>query len=234
MQNVFNRIQWLEDQHEKSVMDAPGLNYKIWGVSNQEEDEFFFLKQVHSIKVIEVQSSDNRFAYSYCEGDGLYTFEKNVKIAVKTADCLPIIIASKKGQFIGVVHAGWRGLAAGILSSLIVNAIRYASCEDLVVYLGPCIGPGAFEVGPEVVDHFLKGPGRFSNEEIGYCLHKGVGDRWNFDLATAAIFELLKWNIDPENISVLRSCTFNNPHKWYSYRKLGQATTCNWTVAWLN
>ncbi len=105
-----------------------------------------FMNQVHGTTVVE--ASDNPL-----EADGLYTMKPDTAIAVLTADCLPVVLTNKSGTFVSVVHAGWRGLAAGILDQALDQA--FVTPDETLVWLGPRIGPQVFEVGPEVRDAFL-------------------------------------------------------------------------------
>ncbi len=104
-----------------------------------------WLKQVHGTEMIRLGSGAPGCGQV---GDGVYTSVPGQACAVLTADCLPVLLCDRRGSQVAAVHAGWRGLAAGILA-------RAVGCfdgppRDLLAYLGPAIGPAHFEVGPEV------------------------------------------------------------------------------------
>ncbi len=108
-----------------------------------------FMKQVHGWGVARLDAGTP----DATEGDACWTTERGVACTMMVADCLPVLLADAAGGVVGAAHCGWRGLAGadgcGVLEAL-VEQMRPALQGDLVAWLGPCIGPGAFEVGPEV------------------------------------------------------------------------------------
>ena len=107
-----------------------------------------WLQQVHGIRVIAAHNSDCNE-----EADGAWTNQPGVPCVVMTADCLPVVFAATDGSAVAVAHAGWRGLASGVIES-VITALPVAP-ERLSVWLGPAIGPDVFEVGEEVLEAFL-------------------------------------------------------------------------------
>ncbi len=89
------------------------------------------------------------------EADGIVTNDKNVALAVLTADCLPLLMATEDNRVISAVHCGWKGLKSGIVKNA-VTLMRRCSLANIHAYIGPCIGPECFEVGSEVLDLFLE------------------------------------------------------------------------------
>ncbi len=87
------------------------------------------------------------------EADGIVTNDRNVALAVMTADCLPLLMASSDKKVVAAVHCGWKGLKNGIVKNA-VKQMRKGSLAPIIAYLGPCIGPKSFEVGAEVLDQF--------------------------------------------------------------------------------
>jgi YfiH family protein len=108
-----------------------------------------WLRQVHSATVV-----DAARAAAETEADGAATREEDVVCAVLTADCLPVLLCDREGGTVGVAHAGWRGLARGILESTI-RAMRVPP-NRLLAYIGPGIGAQAYEVGEDVRDAFVR------------------------------------------------------------------------------
>ena len=107
-----------------------------------------WVKQVHGAVVIEAAK-----AMSGTEADGLVTRVAGAVCAVLTADCLPVLLADRAGKTVGIAHAGWRGLAAGIIEN-VVRAMDVPA-SDLIAYIGPGIGPQRYEVGEDVREAFV-------------------------------------------------------------------------------
>ncbi len=106
-----------------------------------------FLTQTHSTRVIELPYSGDNI-----KADAIYTNQPNQVCLVMTADCLPVLFASQDGSEIAAAHAGWRGLCDGILEA----TVEKFNCppHEISAWLGPAIGPNAFQVGSEVADQF--------------------------------------------------------------------------------
>ncbi|MBE7369234.1 peptidoglycan editing factor PgeF [Ramlibacter pallidus] len=114
-----------------------------------------FLKQVHGRGVVRLGTD----AVNGTEADACWTTERGVACTMMVADCLPVLLADAAGRTVGAAHCGWRGLAgeggSGVLEALWTEMAPAAgSPEGMLAWLGPCIGPDAFEVGPEVRDAF--------------------------------------------------------------------------------
>ena len=107
-----------------------------------------WLNQVHGNACIDV----DRLEDALPPADAAVTRRPNVAISVRTADCLPVLFGDRAGTVVGVAHAGWRGLAAGVLESTI--AALDVVPRELAAWIGPAIGPGKFEVGPDVFDAY--------------------------------------------------------------------------------
>lgn len=161
-----------------------------------------WLRQVHGARVV-------RHA-GHCgierEGDALVAFRPGRVCAVLTADCLPVLFCSRSGDRVAVAHAGWRGLASGILRAT-VDALDEAP-ENLMAWMGPAIGPKAFEVGPDVVEAF---PGEFPE---GFTPHR---DRYLLDIYTLARSKLAACGID--SVYGGDFCTVSEPERFFSYRR---------------
>ena len=129
-----------------------------------------------------------------------------------TADCLPVLLCDACGSRVAAVHAGWRGLAAGILER--ACAALVTPPEMLLAWLGPAIGPAAFEVGPEVRDQ-LAGEDRESRA----CFHAATGDRWLADLGGLARLRLSRLGVT--EIHGGGYCTYTDSRHFFSYRRDG-------------
>jgi YfiH family protein len=136
-----------------NLSQFPWLVHGFGGRDSTYPDGIATLKQIHSAVVVEAEGHPgDRFA----EGDALITGEPGCIVGVRTADCVPILIADSRTRAVAAVHAGWRGCAAGILGVAVRRmADRFGSLpEDLHAAIGPAIGGCCYEVGPEVAHRF--------------------------------------------------------------------------------
>ena len=132
-------------------------------------------KQVHKNNIIEDASQDE-------EADGIFTKQLNQKIAIHTADCLPIFLLDQKQMIVMALHAGWRGLTSGIVQRGL-NILKLDSdLSDIKMILGPSISPSKFEVEMDVVSAFESKELGLDHSQIGFCLTKGPENKWFADL----------------------------------------------------
>ncbi len=176
--------------------------------------EPLWLNQVHGSAVHQgSQNSMSASASTAPQADAAFTHERNVVLAVLTADCLPLLFASADGSEIAAVHAGWRGLAAGVIEAT-VRALRTPP-EQLHVWLGPAIGPKAFEVGEEVYAAFVDGhpsaAAAFGPSPVGRS------GQWLCDLYQLSRLRLRALGL--QRISGGQHCTYSEPARFYSYRR---------------
>ena len=162
------------------------------------------LRQIHSARIL-----DAALAPADADGDALITDKPGLLLTIKTADCLPIFIVDPERWAVAAVHAGWRGTAAGIAAAA-VTALRdrFGSRPgDLWAGLGPCIGPGCYEVGRDVA---VPRPGR---PEWGKALRPIAGrpDRFALDLPAANRDQLEAAGLAPARISSAGLCTHCSP-----------------------
>jgi YfiH family protein len=142
-------------------------------------------------------------------------------VGVATADCLPILMASGDGRVVAAVHAGWRGLARGVISSA-VQAFREPKCDTMeaVAVLGPYVGPCCYEVDRPVVAALSP---RF-RERLQHALSPTRRGHWRLDLGTLARVELIAAGLVSERIgAVPEACTACDPRRFHSYRRDGPA-----------
>jgi YfiH family protein len=178
-----------------------------------------WLEQVHGTEVV---CADPRIE---ARADAQWTGKPGTVLALLTADCLPVVLAERSGQAVMVAHAGWRGLAAGILGAA-VNALPVPP-DRLVAWIGPAIGADAYEVGPEVKTAFVSGDpqtaARFTaSDRHGHFLADlpGLAER---ALRHLGIAEVIQSGI----------CTFSDQQRFYSYRRDGERTGRMATLAWI-
>jgi polyphenol oxidase len=156
--------------------------------------------------------------------DAAVSFTRGEVCAVLVADCLPVFLANRAGNRVGIAHAGWRGLAAGVVES----TLAALDCEprDIVAWLGPSIGPQAFEVGEEVRDAFLS-----RDEGAAAQFEPGRPGRWMADLPGLARRRLAAAGIADVGGGDL--CTHADAARFYSFRRDG-ATGRLAALAWLD
>lgn len=145
-----------------------------------------FLKQVHGTNVVRVTRQDAwPQAQALHEADACVTTEPGLACVIQTADCLPVLFAASDGSAVGAAHAGWRGLAAGVLERTLSTVCELANCspDKVWVWLGPCIGPHEFEVGSDVLRAF--GCAAAQGESAPFFMAHG-NQKWMADLAGLA------------------------------------------------
>jgi YfiH family protein len=167
--------------------------------------EVYFPEQVHGTNVVHVDADSPVIA-----ADAVVTGQLHCPIGILTADCLPVLFTSK--QLVGAAHAGWRGLVSGVLERTLEEFIDPA---EVSVWLGPCIGRDAFEVGPEVVDAFV-------SKHSGWSRYfQSVGDSDSSIADLQGIARNLLENRGVVTIKSLEACTYSDSARWYSYRRSG-------------
>ncbi len=168
--------------------------------------EPFWLQQVHGNHVIKAGN------YTKTQpADASYSNKAATVCVVLTADCLPILLASSDGSQIAAIHAGWRGLLAGVIR----NTVKALETTHLIAWLGPAIGPDCFEVGAEVKDEFI-------NKSLEYApafSHK-QSHKYLLDIYRLAIIELATLGIT--QVYGGNYCTVTDKQKFYSYRRDGE------------
>ncbi|MCA6063180.1 peptidoglycan editing factor PgeF [Thalassolituus marinus] len=163
-----------------------------------------WLEQIHSADVARACSGSVTLT-----ADAGFTQDKGLACAVMTADCLPVLFCDDAGTQVAAAHAGWRGLADGVLLNTLATFPDPAAVR---VYLGPAIGPQAFEVGPEVARSFpWADSGHF---------RQGRGDRLFADLYGLARQQLNSAGV--RDITGGNLCTYTQRELFYSYRRDGQ------------
>ena len=164
-----------------------------------------WLQQVHGTLVVDA----DRLRHPV-EADAAVARNPDSVCAVMVADCLPVLLTNRDGSVVASAHAGWRGLAAGVLENT-VQAMGTTPGE-LLAYLGPAIGPSAFEVGADVRDAFLD---RSVEAASAFVVHKP--DKWLADLFALARQRLLSAGVN--RIHGGRLCTFSDSRRFFSHRR---------------
>jgi hypothetical protein len=180
--------------------------------------EPLWLNQVHGVAV--ARHGERRESPP---ADAVVAFEQGQVCAVLTADCLPVVLADRAATRVAVAHAGWRGLAAGVLEAAI--AALGVPASQLAAWLGPAISQPAFEVGPEVRAAFLANSGAFDA-----AFSQNPRGRYQADL-----YAIARRALEQAGVSAVHGggwCTFGEPERFFSYRRDGQTGRMA-TLAWL-
>ena len=177
-----------------------------------------WLQQVHGAQVVDAAGAEEATV-----ADAGWTDRAGVVCAVLTADCLPVLLSDREGRCVAAVHAGWRGLAAGVIEA----AARALPVEgaDLLAWLGPAIGPQAFTVGEEVRDAFVA-----FDPQAAAAFTAGPDGRLQADLYRLARQRLTGLGIT--GVSGGHWCTHSDPGRFFSYRRDG-STGRMATLIWL-
>ena len=166
-----------------------------------------WLRQVHGAAVVDADT-----VADMPEADAAVARATNTVCAVLVADCIPVLLADRAGSAVAAAHAGWRGLARGVVERTIERLARPPG--ELLVYLGPGIGPGAFEVGADVREAFLA-----SDASAEAAFTPRAAGKWMADLFLLARQRLARCGV--RRIYGGGSCTHSDPRRYYSYRRDG-------------
>lgn len=179
--------------------------------------EPLWLKQIHGITV-STPASRSALGKGPFEADASVTNIPNEVLAILTADCMPVLFTSKSGDVIGAAHAGWRGLSGGVLENTIEEMIALSpglTTSDISAWMGPAIGPSAFEVGEDVLQAFVQQGQEILSKAFTPII--GTPGKYLADLYLLARDRLRALGI--EQIDGGGFCTANDPERFFSYRR---------------
>ena len=188
-----------------------------------------WVSQVHGVAVADAASVQPGQPVQVA--DASIASKPGVVCAVMTADCLPVLFADVDGKVVGAAHAGWRGLAAGILSETI-KAMRATGAGEITAWMGPAIGPNQFEVGADVLDTFVDGalPGEKAAIAGAFRPYPGRPDKYFADIYALARVFLAR--DDVTRVSGGEYCTATEGERFYSYRR-DQITGRQASLIWI-
>lgn len=181
-----------------------------------------WLQQVHGTNVV-----DAALAGKLVQADATVSTQYGVVCCVLVADCLPVLLADAQGRGVAVAHAGWRGLAGGVIQNT-VRALRRAIDDEqarIIAYLGPAIGPTQFEVGPEVLQAMEQ---QLPQAQTGFCA--GGKGKFHANLFTLARLALMQ--VQVVDVYGGGLCTASDPRRFYSFRR-DKVTGRHAALVWL-
>lgn len=176
-----------------------------------------YLEQVHGARVVRLEAGHAAAGAALEKADASITTERGIACTVLVADCLPVLFASRDGRAVGAAHAGWRGLAGGVLDAT-VAALREATslpAADFIAWIGAGIGPAHFEVGADVVEAFGAGEAAHFRPSAA----RAGSPRWHADLPALAQSRLRRLGL--VDVSDVGLCTASDPSRFFSYRRDG-------------
>jgi YfiH family protein len=171
-------------------------------------DQIQWLNQIHGAQVVEIIEHQSVSP----DADAAFTKQENIGLAIMTADCLPLFLVDDTGTQIAAIHGGWRSLAANIIKNT-VN--KFSANSNVKAWLGPCIGPEAFEVGEDVRQQFLK-----LSPALETAFIRNQNNKYFAHLHHIAKVLLQQEGVD--DIDGLNDCTFSLSEQYFSYRRSGQ------------
>jgi YfiH family protein len=198
--------------------DATDIQLRRWL-----PEQPLWLKQVHGRAVVEVDDP-RPVANDAPEADAAVARTAGRVCAVVTADCMPVLMTDRSGDVVAVAHAGWRGLAAGVIESSLAAMRRQPA--SVLAWLGPAIGPRAFEVGADVLDaHCARDPGALT------CFEPLRPGKWLADL-----YALARRRLERSGVTAIYGggrCTFTESALFHSYRRDGARAGRMATMIWI-
>jgi polyphenol oxidase len=174
--------------------------------------EPLWLTQVHGTRVHDADLRLGAHTSSPPEADAAVTRTLGTVLAVLIADCMPVLLCRRDGAGIAIAHAGWRGLAGGVMEAALGKL--GAPADEVLAWLGPVIGPRHFEVGDEVHEAFCR-----HDVRAGAAFARNPRGRWQCDLHQLAMQRLAGLGVC--SVYGAKRCTFQESDRFYSYRRDG-------------
>jgi len=176
-----------------------------------------WLTQHHGINVVDAALSERG-----TEADASFSHAAQEVCMIETADCLPVIICNRQGTRVAAIHAGWRGLVNGIIEATLQKLAQPS--DELLVWLGPAIGPTKFEVGRDVYEAFVSKHAEAKNAFIPrtQTTCTGYDEKW-----LANLYDLARLRLNLQGVTQIYGgdyCTHSQPDLFYSYRREGAGT----------
>lgn len=190
-----------------------------------------WLEQVHSNEVVRLTLQNFQDSF---QADATYTTEKGIVCCVMTADCVPILIRNAQSTWVAAVHAGWKGIANGILKKVLAVYLNEfdGDLNDLQIWIGPAISGNLYQVGQDVKDAFIQQDSILEKAFTANSIEKECDHYW-LDSSKAAQLQLVEHGITEEQISTEDFCTYEDAERFFSYRRDGLDTGRMASLIWL-
>ncbi len=189
--------------------DRDSLVTRVASLAGVEADAVQAVQQVHGDAV-------SMPATPLDEADAVVTDRGGAVVMVRTADCVPILLSSGAGRVVAAVHAGWRGLLAGVIPNAVqaICELSEAEVRQITALIGPCISGERYEVGNEVAGPFAS---RWPDAVL-----RPLGEKPRLDLRHVAVSQLLEAGLNQASIANSDVCTYEDVDRCYSYRRVGK------------
>ncbi|MFK7976303.1 MAG: peptidoglycan editing factor PgeF [Halioglobus sp.] len=203
----FNLGHHVEDSADAVSANRNILLRHLGGITS-----LHWLEQVHGTVAVEAGVAAKGAA-----ADAQWSRTPGVGCAVLTADCLPVLFCSSQGEAVAAAHAGWRGLEAGVLENTVKQ--MNTATESILAWMGPAIGPAAFEVGCDVYDRFVESASQPVKEATAACFtpRAGMPEKYLADLYALATLRLQ--SVGVAQIFGGGECTYSTASRFFSYRR---------------
>jgi polyphenol oxidase len=163
------------------------------------------VKQVHGARAVDDNEADG------AEADAIVSRGRHVAVGVRVADCVPLLVADEASGAVAAIHAGWRGIVAGVVRA----GLDLLGGRKLIAAIGPCIGPCCFEVGADVAE-------RIAGASSGACvIVSGAEDKAHADLRLAVRAQLRALGVADDRIDDVPGCTKHDAARFHSFRRDG-------------
>ena len=201
--------------HVQDDAQAVAENRRLVRAAFELPGEPAWLSQVHGSRVVRLGAA----AGAGAAADGAVTAEVGRVCVIQAADCLPVLFADRDGSVVGAAHAGWRGLAAGVLENTV--AAMGVPPAQLLAWIGPAIGPSNYEVGPEVREAFVGAARAREAAQVAAAFAGNARGRWQCDLTALARQRLAALGVT--DIHGGEWCTYADPGRFFSHRRDGRS-----------
>lgn len=208
-------MRFIEQNHVWRVASWSGIAHGFPTIHAQVDDVMLYrAKQVHGSDVIAVDENTDREQLRHTFADAVVTARRGMMIAVATADCVPILCYDHRNGVVSAIHAGWRGIVAGVIENTIKTMRQrfHSAPDDIEAAIGPCIRRCCFEVGEEVAGHFEKDNAVFPSP-------RAIAGKVHVDLEIATRNVLTRCGV--QTIATLGHCTRCDARQYHSYRRDG-------------
>lgn len=187
-----------------------------------------WLEQVHSNDVVRLTPHNFQQVF---QADAAYTTDRGIVCCVMTADCLPVLFANKQASWVAAAHAGWKGVANGILKKVLNTYVDETggTLEDLQVWIGPAISGNVYQVGQEVKDAFI-----LQDSILEEAFTESDAKHYWLDSSYAGQLQLIESGITQQQIFTEDFCTYEDSERFYSYRRDGINTGRMASLIWIS